>query len=77
MSEKEKAVLAAVAIGLSLLVVGMVEATGSLAGVLAGDRPETVGAGEAVRVAFAWSTHLGDPRQAWPAADRSALPGRW
>jgi type IV secretion system protein VirD4 len=53
----------------------LIWSTGALAGLLFGSGPAAIGLGELLGVALRLPSHLGDPRAAWPAAARSALPG--
>ena len=64
-------VLAAIAAALGALI----WSTGALAGLLFGSGWTAIGLGELLGVALRLPSHLGDPRAAWPAAARSALPG--
>lgn len=64
------ALLAAVAACLALL-----WAIGSIAGLLFGGGWTSIGAGDLVATALRLPFHLGDPREAWPPAARSTLPG--
>ncbi len=49
--------------------------TGALAGLLFGAGWTAIGLGELLGVALRLPSHLGDPRAAWPAEVRPALPG--
>lgn len=49
--------------------------TGALAGLLSSGRPAAVPAASVAAVVLRIPAHLGDPRLAWPAQARSALPG--
>jgi type IV secretion system protein VirD4 len=64
-------VLAAIAAALGALI----WSTGALAGLLFGAGWTAIGLGELLGVALRLPSHLGDPRAAWPAGARSALPG--
>jgi type IV secretion system protein VirD4 len=65
------AALAAIAVAIGALI----WATGALAGLLFSGRPATISAAGVAGVALRMPSHLGDPRLAWPAPARSALPG--
>ncbi|HEY2477691.1 MAG TPA: type IV secretory system conjugative DNA transfer family protein [Solirubrobacterales bacterium] len=56
-------------------VLGLVWASGALAGLLFGAGWTPIGAADAIGVIARWPAHLGDPRTAWPAAVRGRLPG--
>jgi type IV secretion system protein VirD4 len=60
---------------LAALLLGLIWLTGSLSAAIFGEGWTTVRTSELVRTALSLPSHLGEPRQAWPARNREALPG--
>ncbi|HKI67185.1 MAG TPA: type IV secretory system conjugative DNA transfer family protein, partial [Solirubrobacterales bacterium] len=54
---------------------GLLWLTGALSAAIFGEGWTTVRTSELVRTALSLPSHLGEPRQAWPADNREALPG--
>jgi type IV secretion system protein VirD4 len=54
---------------------GLIWITGALSGLLFGNGWAAIPAGETLGVALRLSSHLGDPRLAWPAGAHASLPG--
>jgi type IV secretory pathway TraG/TraD family ATPase VirD4 len=67
--------LIALLAALAAIAVGGTWATGQLAGVLFRRTWPPVSPGQGLSIALTLAHHWSDPRQAWPAAARSSLPG--
>ncbi len=64
-----------IAVGTGLLIGGLVWLWGGIAGALFGGGWPSVAARDLAAIAARLPTRLGDPARAWPAADRTQLPG--